>query len=245
MGSTYLSNLVRENCYLWSFKEDRLLATIPAQKDFIRRTAAFSGNSKILALTKGVNILLYDVEKGILIGDLKSDLSNIIHISFSPDGKYLVSADNTESWALWDIERQKIIQQKSEGEPVNALKFGSDSQSFALASGDVIYQYSLKGEELGGNGTDYSTVDDIQYSKDGKHIAVLLDYGAILLYSADFKEKKKITNRISTEEISFSKDGNYLWTNGYYGTFKINLEGDEIFAVPYTSKFNYNIISLP
>lgn len=244
-GQFLFAKSLEGNCYLWSFKENRLLVDIPAVQGALHRQAFFTADSKKLALTKGADILLYDVEKGKLITSLNANSSDIILISFSPDGKRLLSSDNQGGWMLWDVEKQELIKhEKMPSESaIRALRFSPDGQTFTLAANKMIYQYSSEGDDINENWTDYSNVDDIQYSKDGKHLAVLLDYGAILLFSSDLKDKRKISKFISTEEILFSKNGDYLWVNGYKGTFKINLKGDEIFAVPQKPFLGYNLIS--
>jgi WD40 repeat protein len=242
-GQLLFAKSLEGNCYLWSFKENRLLVDIPAVQGALHRKVFFTTDSKKLALTKGADILLYDVEEGKLITSLNANSSDIIHMSISADGKRLLSSDDQGGWMLWDIEKLELIKQLPGVDVITALSFSPDGQTFVLASNKTINQYASDGTFLTHNGTNFSNVDDIQYSKDGQHLAVLLDYGAILLYSAKLNMVKKFRQITSTEEIFFSKDGNYLWANGYNGTYKINLEGEEIFTVPHTSFLGFNKVS--
>lgn len=72
---------------------------------------AFSPDSRLLAVARSENLLVWDLSEGQKVGDLQGHSERIRDLAFSPDGKLLASIDKDGSLILWDpINARRLSQ---------------------------------------------------------------------------------------------------------------------------------------
>jgi WD40 repeat protein len=195
---------------LWDFRTFNLIAVMDGvkidQRDLQIRVSGsveFSRDGKYLASGGSSGIYIWDVATRELIRKL--DIEQVRSISFSPDGKTLVSEscpmtlDNGRYWiackassiTLWDIESGMVIWQVAPG-------------------GDV-------------KGRFYFAVGSVAFSPDGLEIASVGPGNEINLWDTTTgKLNRKLVGHFNTvQDIAFSLDGKNLVSASYDNTIKL------------------------
>ena len=129
-------------------------------------------------------------------------------ISFSPDGRFFLSAsENERSVYLWSIEGHFIRAFEEHGSDIESLDFSPDGLSFLCGyeDGDIII-WSLSGEQLL-KITSETRSPKVAFSPDGKYIASG-EWRDIRLFSISGDLIKEFRSKISNiKEIKFTPDG--------------------------------------
>lgn len=92
---------------IWDIKNFSLYKNLPCQKPV--NTACFSPNGNLLAYDQGNNIVIFNYNKNTAVQSLNDGhKQSILKISFSDDGKYLVSCDKSGEVIVWRVADGEI-----------------------------------------------------------------------------------------------------------------------------------------
>ena len=178
---------------------------------------ALSPDEKNLAVGGVLNnnvIRIYNYETGKLTQLLKSHTDEINDLTYTHDGKYLLSASTDASVKIWDVNRGYKISQtlKRHNETVNTIKtFFKNGKNYSLSS-------SLNNKLMLYNITDDVVVKIIQTAKSfyhlavsNKHIAAGSDPGHnIYIYDLFLNQLDVIDNGYKIGSLDYSLDGKKL-----------------------------------
>jgi len=114
------------------------------------QAVAISPNDQLVAVGgENMNVHLYSIAGGNITeqGVLKAHRGPITRVDFSPDGKYLVSADRNREVIVWDVATKEVKQNQwvFHTARIDALAFSPDSKRIASAGLDqTIIIWSLE-----------------------------------------------------------------------------------------------------
>lgn len=148
-GKTLVSGDGKGVLKFWNLAERTLERTLNLEVQESLRSIAFSWTKNLVA-TGGETqkVRLWDMQTGENKGTLTEDRGYVAALAFSPDGKYLASANFKTVW-LWDLSRESAPRAQSENSGVvKALAFSSDSQLLASGGeGDSLVLWHLGSDE--------------------------------------------------------------------------------------------------
>lgn len=181
-------------------------------KDFVQ-TACFIKNDKhVLSSSYDGTARVWDIndfkESRILKGDYH-------YASFSPDGKYIVSAGENHEVDLWDVKKQiKIRSMKGHDNRVYCSAFSPDGGNIISSSydGSIIIWETKTGKLLHKINGHTQPVTKAFYNPNGKTIASASWDGTIKIWeTSNFHELRKISAHNGyIISISYSPDGNFI-----------------------------------
>lgn len=88
-----------------SRKTQRIFPTLTEERSPLRRTVALSPLDEMLAAETGdASIKVWNIDSETLVAELTKHENHVISFSFSPIGKYLVSAGTKGELFVWDVE---------------------------------------------------------------------------------------------------------------------------------------------
>ncbi len=187
------------------------------------RTKANSGMLVVSALQQAV----YGVKER---NRLEGHNCKVISVSFSPDGKMIVSADEDGTIKFWSLDGRQWQILKGHRRQINSISFSPDGQTIASASYDgTIKLWSLEGKELQTLQGHSSLVFSISFSSDGQTIASGSWDNTIKLWSLNGRERQTLQGHSqAVTSVSFSPDGQTLASASGEGTIKLwSLDGKE------------------
>ncbi len=155
---------------------------------------------------------------------VKNDKLKTVGLSFSPDGKFLLSAHNENGLYLWDVETKKKVK-IIEGASITCAVYSPDGR-LALAGNSINGSITLRsiatGEALATLSGHTGAVNSIAFSKDGKLAVSGSSDKTLKLWD--------VTNRCEiaaypghdggVTSVAFSPDGRYVLSGSLDGTLK-------------------------
>ncbi len=139
--------------HLWEFLTRKKIGSWSVGRGRWFRKLAFHPNSRILAVTDGPRILLWDVATHKSLATLRADTRFIRDMEFSPCGKFLVSAGQEDkTLRVWDVDKRKMWGTFHVPNKVNIyVHFGSGGGTLVATSGGpkvVAEVWDLRSKEL-------------------------------------------------------------------------------------------------
>ena len=178
-------------------------------------TFSFDGEMLASADSDGV-IHLWDVATGKTLNILEWYDDFVRALEFSPDGRMLVSTNDSET-CFWDIDTGDIIRTI----PSNTVAFSPDWKTFVNKGCDgKIQVWRMDGDEPIKTIVPDTKVMNLAYAPDGRTIASLHADDKIQMWSSDLGELlQTFTGHIQWVcYMEYSPDGRTLATAGYDGT---------------------------
>ena len=170
---------------------------------------------------KNTDLKLIDVERAQIVFEFKGHIYHVEDVAISPDGKYMISSDQSGQVIIWNFEqRNKLYDFKAHSDWVEGVGFSHNSQYAASASRDrYIKIWDVRNGELVRRlkdpGIKASTID---FSPDNHHILVG-GYGTndeVGIW--DLETAKRIRNydlhSKSASAVRYSSQGDYFASGG-------------------------------
>ncbi len=182
--------------FIWEAQTGKILLTDTAGC----RAIQFSPNSDNFSITdECLSPVIWSVSKKGKIANFSGAIHQqhlINHISFSPDGKYLCTSDNSGYVNLWDIASKSILKIRPFGAIV--FRFSNDSRYIIFGSAGIgiydilrdtiIYQMDLSNKGFSYD-TDIDESKDSRYILEGQQVNLLLYKNSILSIDGDNSKK--------------------------------------------------------
>jgi WD40 repeat protein len=235
---------------LWDVSSGQLIRKFDGHSKTVNEVV-FSTNGKLLAsAASDGTIRIWDVDTGKLIRTIKQTSAS--NIAFNSDSTILISNSiNTSNSTvyLWDIATGMNIKKLSFELSVKDIACNSNNGDIAifLKNGDVHIRdkngnFMKSFSELGDN-TYYS---NIQYSEDGKYLAVSnCDNEQPILLEVDnnYTKRNIEENQFSNigtsnwEKVMFSKNGQILIAISYYKLYFYNVSTGKLLGIENQHRF--------
>ncbi|MCC5644003.1 WD40 repeat domain-containing protein [Nostoc sp. CHAB 5824] len=230
-GKTLASGSGDKTIKLWNVETGQLIRTLTGHNNAVvsvsfspdgKTLASGSGNTSHSSSSGDKTIKLWNVETGQLIRTLTGHNNTVNSVSFSPDGKTLVSGSDDDTIKFWDVKTGKLT--RTLKEPVASVSFSPDGKTLVSGSIETIKLWNvntgkviriLKGRD--------DAIASVSFSPDGKTLASGGWDKTIKLW--DVKTGKKIYtlegHDYSVTSVSFSPDGKTLASSSWDKTIKL------------------------
>ncbi|WP_027254895.1 AAA-like domain-containing protein [Planktothrix agardhii] len=173
----------------------------------------------------------YGAGSGVLIWDWSGQQIAKLkgyHISFSPDGKYIATADDDKAY-LWDLSGKQLREFKGHKFGIWGLSFSPDGKLLATGGKDGITNvWSLSGKKLVELKGHQGTVTGVSFSPDGKYIATGGSDLTIRVWDLSGQELVELKgHQEDVTDLFFSPDNKSLLSYGNDDTARLwNLSGN-------------------
>ena len=215
---------------LWDANSGELVRTFLGADEF-SSSVAFSPDGNTLAAAFVTQVILWDTTSGEKIATLSGESVGttigynlgVGQLSFSPDGKYLATANMDGKPTIWDLDTyRKVMSLVAEMLPPKGIDYSPDGR-FLTTGGDegIVRVWDAK------QGTELLTLNlggiihRVSYSPDGTHLAAASEDGSIKVWDAVTGEIVSTPPRQSgMYDVTFLADGR-LATAGQDGTTRV------------------------
>lgn len=146
----------------------------------IPRSLAFSPDNRVIVSaggnTEDFDIRIWDVTTGSLLNVLKGHTGIVWQVTFSPDGRLLVSGSGDGTARIWDMETGEQIKTLEFPGEVSSLAFSPDGQTLAVGGTDgfpnaAIWTFSVSDWQQQLKLLEFWNIPSILFSPDGTRIA--------------------------------------------------------------------------
>ena len=188
---------------------------------------AFSPDSRTLAGTSGLRILLWDVASGHQKARVHvyGSLSGYSPVAFSPDGHLLANGSADKTIRMWYAGRTHKATLTGHTGWVKSVAFSPDSRTLASASDDdTVRLWDVDSDSHRATLTGHTdSVQSVAFSADGKILASGSRDTTVRLWDAVSGEHKTtLTGHIgSVNSVAFSPDGRTLASGGGGGRVQL------------------------
>jgi len=220
----------RQEVKLWDANSGELLRTFDGVDEF-GSGLTFSPNGNTLVGAFTTQVILWDIACGekitTLSGQPLEDATgynlDVGKVSFSPDGKYLATANMDGVPAIWNLETSnKVLSLETGMLPSKAITYNPDGKLLATGGDEGVVQIwdarkgvELFSLELGG------IIHGLSFNPEGNFLAAASEDGNIRVW--DVKTGNIVSNpprQSGIYDIAFLSDGRYA-TAGQDGTTRI------------------------
>jgi WD40 repeat protein len=195
-----------------------LLRTIAPLGSIELRAGAFSPDGRLLAVSTGREVRLYETRRWTEAGRLEGSPQMLLSLAWSPDGRTLATGGYEGAVSLWNLSGRSLERSlPGHAGHVTCLAYGPDGKRLLSGAGDgKLRVWDLaKGVEL--NSLQAGSIPHAAaFSKDGRRALVAGDGGIALLWDAEaWAEPKQFqSGEESFVAAGFLRDGAGFWTAG-------------------------------
>ena len=183
----------------------------------VKSVAFNSDGTKLFSGGLGSTIKIWDVETGIVVGEIGSPSDQVTDFGLSSSDRYLVSALQSGEVVVWDIQQKKqIARVKAHTAKIRTLAISPSGRAFATGSVDkTVKIWALPN-------TKYATtlrghtgwVMDVAYSPSGNQLASVSSDKTVRIWNT---RNNTLVGTLKGAEsgllsVAFSPDGKYLAT---------------------------------
>jgi len=167
--------------------------------------------------------LLINNHYGVRLTSSMTHDDSVLSVSFSPDGKYVVSASLDHTARVWEAATGKEIARMTHDDTVYSAAFSPDGRYVVSASLDHTARVweAVTGKEIA-RMTHDSKVYLVAFSPDGKYVVSgSSDKTARVWVAATGKEIARMTHDGLVYPVVFSPDGRYVVSGSYDHTARV------------------------
>jgi WD40 repeat protein len=227
---------------LWDASSGELVRIFLGADEF-SSSVAFSLDGNTLAAAFVTQVILWDTTSGEKIATLSGESVGttigynlgVGQISFSPDGKYLATANMDGTPTIWDLDTyRKVMSLVAETLPPKGIEYSPNGRFLATGGDEGIVRVwdAKQGTELltlnlGG------IIHRVSFSPDGAYLAAASEDGSIKVWDAVTGEIVSTPSRQSgMYDVAFLADGR-LATAGQDGTTRVwdSLSGQQLLVL--------------
>ena len=174
--------------------------------------------------------------------------SGINSISFSADGKMIVSASEDKTVKLWQLTGKIVASFKGHSDRVLAAKFSPDGRTIASASADSqVKLWDLSGKPLQALKGHSDQVNDVSFSPDGKRLVSASNDSTVKIWDLNGEEIATLEGHEGkVYSVTYSPDGRLIASGGSDGTIRLwdsngqelkvlHVDSNEVFRVSFSS----------
>ncbi|MEO0897251.1 MAG: WG repeat-containing protein [Bacteroidota bacterium] len=209
------------------------LQAVLLHKSKVRSLEVSPNSRRIASASQGGELNIWTAE-GALVKSFFEPKQNLISLSWSPNGKWLICGSANGKIYLYNMAKlilANVFDTSSDG--AGALDFAPNSKTFAagLESG-LLQIWNLQGEVM--KEIDVrSSIESVDYSPDGKQIAVAARVPFAYVYNTEGKNLKILSGHKDwVSQIQYSPDGNYILTASYDQSLRVwNNDGKVVMQI--------------
>ncbi|MCL2801821.1 MAG: hypothetical protein FWD28_08710, partial [Treponema sp.] len=217
---------VGSNVILWDVATGRILRTFPGS------LATFSPDGKyIITVSHSIydstsEIKLWDISSGQEIRIFSGHTWRVDSVSFSPDGRQIISGSGDRTIKLWDVITGREIRTfLGHARGVDSVSFSPDGRQIVSGSIDGIIKLwdAATGREIRTFTGHSSIVNSVMFSSDGRQILSCSQDSNIKLWDANTgREIRTFSGHsLTVRTAMFTPDGRQILSSSYDGTIKI------------------------
>jgi WD40 repeat protein len=215
-GSRLAAACDAEAPFLWEWPDARPLAVGRA------RVVVFSPDGGQLAIATGDgDVVLHDGQTGRRLAGPFRHGTDVLGLSFGPDGRRLLTTGADAQARLWDVGQGAAVVTLSHRGPITCGAFRPDGGVFATARGDGAARLwdAANGRPIGEELTHRPRVDRLAFSPAGDLLATAGADGQARLWCAStgLPIGPALSHGAPVRELAFSPDGRRLITGGADG----------------------------
>ncbi|GAA6620366.1 CHAT domain-containing protein [Scytonema sp. NUACC26] len=237
-GNAIASASLDKTIRLWNL-DGRLLSKLLNHKEKVYDISFCYQRRMFATASEDKTVNLWNKD-GTLYKTLKHNYG-VLKVSFARDCKTLVTASGKQV-LLWNVDREKPIILKENGNSVNSVSFSPNGKIIATASDNdhIVRLLNLNGQEIQNLSAHKDKIYDIIFSPDGNTIATASWDKTAKLWNLDGTWRATLTGHTDRVfDVSFSPDGNTIATASWDRTVKLwNRDGTLRITIKHGDRVN-------
>jgi len=194
---------------VWDISKKRKIHTLNAKEYYsYEELIVFSPDSKSLATNENGTIVVYDVQSGIERSRFKAG-EWLTHMTFSSDGKRIVSADVSGTIRLSDVASGAVVSRCFLGEVVWAVDLSPDGSRIVSGAGTMVSVWDANTGSRMLSLDAEATIGDVGFSRDldGKRVVAACLDGTVRIWDSSSGDRMDDAHDWQTRGITHLHNG--------------------------------------